>query len=146
LFEGLFEHDAKDSPAQLDAGSEVAMLEFWQGGGAPMIAIALFGGLNLLLGAWFAVRPRLAQLPLIGALSASVLCSIAGGTLANLATVGINVPQHPEWRQHTELPLLVMQGFAESMAPGILGFSLLSVTALACALGLWRHGAQTTQP
>ena len=111
-----------------------------------MIAIALFGGLNLLLGAWFAVRPRLELLSLIGALSLSVFCSIAGGTMANLAVVGIKVPQHPEWRQQTELPLLVMQGFAESMAPGILGFSLLSVTALACALGLWRHGSQAPQP
>jgi hypothetical protein len=36
------------------------------------------------------------------------------------------------------LSLLVMQGFAESMAPGILGFSLLSLTALACAVGFWR--------
>lgn len=114
------------------------MLEFWQGGGAPMIAIALFGGLDLIVGSMFAVRPRMEQLPLIAALSASVLCSIAGGTMANLAAVGIKVPQHPEWRMHTELPLLVMQGFAESMAPGILGFSLLSVTALACALGVWR--------
>lgn len=58
--------------------------------------------------------------------------------MANLAAVGIKVPGHPEWRQHTELPLLVMQGFAESMAPGILGFSLLSLTALACAVGFSR--------
>ena len=122
------------------------MLEFWQSGGAPMIAIALFGGLNLMVGSVFAVRPRAEQLPLIGALSVSVLCSIAGGTLANLAAVGVNIPRHPEWRQHTELPLLIMQGIAESMAPGILGFSLLSVTALACALGLWRARRSSPLP
>jgi hypothetical protein len=118
------------------------MLDFWQAGGAPMIAIALFGGLNLILGSAFAVRPSLDRLPMIAALSLSVLCSIAAGTMADLAAVGINVPQHPEWLRRTELPLLVMQGCAESMAPGILGFSLLSMTALACALGLWRHQRQ----
>jgi hypothetical protein len=67
-----------------------------------------------------------------------VLFSIGAGTMADLAAVGTKIPAHPEWLQSTELPLLVLQGIAESMAPGILGFSLLSLTALECAIGLWR--------
>ena len=103
-----------------------------------MVAIALFGALNLIVGGVFAFRPALRLLPVVGTLGVSVLCSIAAGTMADLAAVGTKIPTHPEWLQRTELSLLVLQGFAESMAPGILGFSLLSLTALECAVGLWR--------
>jgi hypothetical protein len=103
-----------------------------------MLVIAVFGGLSLLAGARFAFRPSLRLLSAIAALSLAVLFSVAAGTMADLAAVGTNVPSHPEWQQQTELSTLLLRGCAESMAPGILGFSLLSLTALSCALGLWR--------
>lgn len=113
-------------------------MEFLQAGGAPMLAIILFGSLSLLVGGAFALRPRLQLLPVVAALGVSVVCSVAAGTMADMAAVGTKIPAHPEWLQHTELPMLVLRGVAESMAPGILGFSLLSLTALECAVGLWR--------
>jgi hypothetical protein len=114
------------------------MQEFMQAGGAPMIAIALFGGLCLIAGGVYAVRPSPRLLLTISALGVSVLFSIAAGTLADFAAVGANIPAHPEWMRDTDLSLVLLQGFAESMSPGILGFSLLSLTALECAVGLAR--------
>lgn len=114
------------------------MEQLWNAGGAPMVAIALFGVLSLGAGAVFAVRPTLRLVPILAALGLAVLFSIGAGTMADLAAVGSKIPAHPEWLRQTELPLLVLQGVAESMAPGILGFSLLSLTAFECAVGLWR--------
>jgi hypothetical protein len=114
------------------------MNELMQMGGAPMWAILLFGSASLLAGAWFALRPSWRLLQVIAALSASVLFSIAAGTAADLAAVGIKVPAHPEWLQKRELWMVLLQGIAESMSPCILGFSALSLVALACAVGLRR--------
>jgi hypothetical protein len=98
----------------------------------------LFGALSLLVGGVFALRPDQRLLPVIGALALSVLCSIAAATMADLAAVGVKIPTHPEWLQSQTLPLLVLQGVAESMSAGILGFSMLALLSLQCAVGLRR--------
>lgn len=43
--------------------------------------------------------------------------------------------EHPD----LGLPQALLQGFAESMAPGILGCTLVSLAALLVAVGLWRR-------
>jgi hypothetical protein len=104
-----------------------------------MWAILLFGLVDLVAAGAFARRGQLQLLPLIGALSIAVLCSIGAGTLADLAAVGVHINDTPEWANSPKIHLLVLQGIAESMAPGIMGFSVLSLVALACALGFRRR-------
>jgi hypothetical protein len=112
-------------------------------GGAPMWAILLFGLLDFLAALRFAYRPAHAQLAPIAALGLAVLFSIACGVMADLAAVGSHVVHRPEWANDPKVHLILLQGLAESMAPGILGFSALSVVALLCAVGLRRLPAAT---
>jgi hypothetical protein len=119
------------------------MLSLIRDGGAPMWAILSFGLLDLLAAARFAYRPTRGQLPAIAALALAVLSSIACGVMADIAAVGSKVPSRPEWANHPQIHLILLQGLAESMAPGILGFSTLSLAALLCAVGLRRLDAAT---
>ncbi len=112
-------------------------------GGAPMWAILFFGLAQPRGGAALRVsRRRRARLPPIVALALAVLFSIACGVMADIAAVGSKVPARPEWANDPKIHLILLQGLAESMAPGILGFSALSLVALLCAVGLRRLGSQ----
>ena len=117
------------------------MLNLIRDGGAPMWAILFFGALDLLAALRFAHRPARAHLPVIGALALAVLFSIPCGVMADIAAVGSKVPARPEWADSPKIHLILLQGLAESMAPGILGFSVLSLVALLCAVGLRRQAA-----
>jgi hypothetical protein len=114
------------------------MLNLIRDGGAPMWAILLFGLANLLAALRFAVRPVRGRLPAIAALALAVLFSVACGVMADIAAVGSKVPSRPEWANDPKIHLILLRGLAESMAPGILGFSTLSMVALLCAVGLRR--------
>lgn len=117
------------------------MTDLIRNGGAPMWAILIFGLINLGAALRFAYRPARARLPPIVALSLAVLFSIAGGVMADIAAVGSKVPARSEWANSPKIHLLLLQGLAESMAPGILGFSVLSLVALLSAVGLRRLGS-----
>jgi hypothetical protein len=121
------------------------MLTLIRDGGAPMWAIIFLGVLAFVAAARFALRPVRAHLPMIAALAAGVLFSIACGVMADIAAVGSNVPRNPQWANSPRIHLVLLQGLAESMAPGILGFSTLSLVALLCAVGL-RRLASADQP
>lgn len=116
----------------------MGFMEFLQAGGAPVWAILVFGSANLIASAVFSYRPSRRLLGVIIALACSVLFSVAAGTLADLAAVGMHIAERSDWQLSTRLPVLVLQGVAESMVPGILGFTFLSLVALACAVGLRR--------
>ena len=114
-------------------------MEFFRSGGAPMWAILVFGLLDVAVAARYARGKHPESLAVIVALGLCVLFSIAAGTLADFAAVGTKIPARPEWANSPKIHLLILEGIAESMAPGILGFSLLAVVALETALGLRRR-------
>lgn len=114
------------------------MSDLIRDGGAPMWAILFFSLVNLGAALRFAYRPARARIPPIVALSLAVLFSIACGVMADIAAVGSKVPARSEWANFPKIHLLLLQGLAESMAPGILGFSALSLVALLSAVGLRR--------
>jgi hypothetical protein len=116
------------------------MLEMFRAGGFPMWAILAFGLFDLALGARFAFRPERGLLPVIVALGFAVLFSVFAGTAADFAAVGIQVPHRAEWANSPHVHLIILEGFGESMSPSILGFSLLSLVALECAVGLRKLG------
>ena len=115
------------------------MIQFFRSGGAPMFAILAFGLWDLVLAALFARRPEIPKLRTIGALGLAVLFSVGSGVMADVAAVGSTVPQTPEWANSPHIHLILLQGLAESMAPGILGFSILSLVAFLSAVGLSRQ-------
>ncbi len=111
------------------------MIEFFKAGGLPMWFILLFGLLSLLAAGAFAVRPDPRRVETVRSLSYATVFSIAAGIVADLATVGSKVPAHLEWSVSPKIHLIVMQGIAESLTPGVLGFSLLSLTWMLMAIG-----------
>ena len=121
------------------------MLNLIRDGGAPMWGIILFGILALAAATRFAYRPTRAQVPGIASLGLSVLFSIFCGVMADIAAVGSQVPARPEWANDPKIHLILLRGLAESMAPGILGFSVLSVVALLCAVGYRRLSPAAAQ-
>ena len=117
------------------------MLDFMAAGGFPMWAILVFGVMDLALALLFAWRPERQKVPAIMALGLAVLFSVGSGVMADLAAVGSKVPNRPEWANSPKVHLIILEGIGESMAPGILGFTLLSLVALVCAVGLRKMAA-----
>lgn len=107
-------------------------------GGAPSFVTVVFGLVALVAAARFAWRPEPGRLAYIGGLGLAVLFASLAGVAADLAAVAVNVAGNEAWASSPELPVIVLMGFGESMAPAILGFSVLSVVALVSAVGLRR--------
>ena len=118
------------------------MVEFFQAGGFSMWFVLAFGALTLVASGQFAWRPAEHKVSAIKALSISTLLSVAAGIVSDIAAVGAHVPANPEWANSPKVHLIVMQGISESMAPGILGFTVLSVAWLVMAVGFRRLGHQ----
>jgi len=118
------------------------MVEFMRAGGVPMWFVLLFGVLALIAAGFFAWRPEPRKIDAIKALSIATVFSIASAIVSDIAAVGSKVPANPEWAHSPDLPLIVMQGVSESMAPGILGFSILSLVWLVMSVGHRRLGRQ----
>lgn len=110
-------------------------------GGAPSFVIVFFGIVALASAARFAWRPDPSGVPYILGLSGAVLFASVAGVMAALASVAVHVTGNDEWAQSPDMPLIVLAGFGESMAPGILGFTILSVVALIASVGLRRMPA-----
>jgi hypothetical protein len=111
------------------------MIEFFQAGGVAMWFVLLFGVASLVAAGAFAVSPDPRKVEAVRALTGAAVFSIAAGIVADLAKVGSTVASHPEWSVSPKIHLIVMQGFAESMTPGVLGFSLLALTWMVMAVG-----------
>jgi hypothetical protein len=118
------------------------MLWLLKAGGFPMVFIVLFGAIALVASALFVRRPDERRLAFIRFMSRATLYSVGAGICADLASVFIHVVRTPEWARSPDMHLIVMEGLGESMAPGILGFTLLSLIAFLTALGARRVTAQ----
>ena len=108
------------------------------GGVIPMLFILVFGVLGLAASFYFAVRAERRLLGFIKSIMQAVLFATLAATAADLGATLYAASQ--AWEQSGEgQPLhaahLVVQGFAESTSPGILGFSFLAVTAMLTAVG-----------
>lgn len=118
------------------------MMTLFQEGGFPMWFLLAFGTLLLISGARFAMRPDPARLRLALALSAATLFTMLTAVSADLATVGHQVPNYVARHPETTLATAVLQGFAESLSPAILGSTVLTLAALFIALGFHRESLE----
>jgi hypothetical protein len=118
------------------------MLKLIQEGGFAMLFVLGFGLIALVAAILFAARPAQRKLPFVRGMSYATLFAILSGICADLATVAHAIPgqfaEDPKWY------FAMILGFGESLAPGILGFTLLSLVWLVSAVGerrLARAGA-----
>ena len=111
-------------------------------GGFPIWFVLGFGFISLACAALFARRPERRQLRLTVGMSLATLFSILNGIVADLATVGHNI--NVGWQKYIAdggpamIARIAGQGIAESLSPGIIGFTLLSLTWLVASVGLRR--------
>lgn len=113
------------------------MLDLIREGGGPMLFVLIFGALTFVAAGLFAWRGDRRRLGFVTAMGLATLLSIGAGVAADLAAVG----HHGTARcaeMHIEPTTCLLVGFAESMAPAIAGFTLLSLAAMLAAVGMSR--------
>jgi uncharacterized membrane protein len=119
------------------------MMTLFREGGFPMWFLLAFGLLLLISGARFAMRPDVARLRLVFALATATLFTMVTAVGAALATVGHQAPDYLARHPELTLAAVLLQGFAESLSPVILGSTLLTLAALFIALGFHRESLET---
>lgn len=117
------------------------MLEFFRSGGWSMFVVLFLGVTTLIASLALLRKPAERHIGAIRALSAATVFSILSGVTSDLAAVFTQVPNREEWAHSPDMPLIVMTGLGESLAPAILGFTLLTLAWLVTAAGMRRLGA-----
>ncbi len=110
------------------------MLTLIRNGGFPMFFIMAFGGVALAAAGWYAFRPNARSLGVIVWMGTATLFASLMGTVADLGTVAYAVSSMIQ-AGAKDWYVALIEGFAESMSPGIMGFALLSMVALVTAVG-----------
>jgi hypothetical protein len=113
------------------------MLDLLREGGMPMLFVVIFGLATLGAAARFAARGDRRRTGFITWMGAATLLSIGAGLCSDLAAVGHHALERCA-EHHLEPTACLLMGFAESMAPGIVGFTLLSLAAMLTAAGASR--------
>jgi hypothetical protein len=100
--------------------------------------LLLFGAGGLVAAGMFAYKPKRERLPLLLSLTALIVFEAIMGVFVDLAAVGHHVSDSFEKFQPSLVQSL-LQGFAEAMAPGVLGFGLVATMLLLTVLGFYRE-------
>jgi hypothetical protein len=109
-------------------------------GGAPMWFLLAFGIGMLILAVRYAIAPTEWALRATFGLGAATLFTSVTGICTDLAAVGHHAPAFLNAHPGISMVQVLLQGFAESMSPGILGFTMLSLGAMIVTLGFYRAG------
>lgn len=108
------------------------------GGVIPMLFILVFGLVGLLASFHFALRGQRQSLGFIKGMMQAVLFATLAATAADLGAT-LYAANHAWEEPGSGQPLvaahMIVEGFAESTSPGILGFSFLALTAMLTAVG-----------
>ena len=115
------------------------MIEFMRAGGVAMWFILAIGGTGLGLAISFAVRPGERKLGVLRPLSVACVFAVLSGIFSGLGAVAHHVVNNDAWAHSPDFHLIVLTGFGESMAPAVLGFSMLAVIWILAAVGLRRQ-------
>ena len=115
------------------------MLTLLREGGFPMWFLLAFSVLTLACAGRFAARQEAGRLRVVGACGLTTLFATLTAVATDLAAVGHHLPSYLERHPDLSLSAALLQGGAEAMSPAILGFTVLSLTALVIALGFQRE-------
>src|SRR5690349_18095340 len=108
-------------------------------GGFAMFFLLAFGLIAMAFAVRFAVAPSQRAFRTTLAMSAATCCAAITGICAALWVVGHQAPDYVKRHPETSLPEVVLLGIAESLTPGILGFTMLSLISIILALGVYRQ-------
>ncbi len=114
------------------------MMQLFLEGGFPMWFLLLFGAGALVSAGMFARRPERERLPLLFSLVATLVFVAIMGVFTNLASAGHHIADHFEDCK-ADLTRILLQTFAEAIAPGVLGFGLVSLVAMITVVGFYRE-------
>jgi hypothetical protein len=110
----------------------------------------ILGLVTLSAAAWFAVRGERRSLGFIQWMCRATLYATLVGFASNFGAVGHHVSgmMTGEWKlppgnEGVTPTVALLMGFGESMAPGIIGFALLSMASLLTAIGHRRMDAKS---
>jgi hypothetical protein len=112
------------------------MVEFMRAGGWMMFVILAIAIPLLVSAAKFARNATPHGLSLVRTLTTATIFAAIAGVVTDLATVARHVVDIPELRKDLVDNLLF--GFNESMAPAVLGFSLVTLAWILVAFGVRR--------
>jgi hypothetical protein len=107
-------------------------------GGFPMWFLLVFGSGTLIFATRYARAPTRSGLRVTLSLGAATFLTILTAICTAFAAVGHHATEYMAAHPGTTLPEVLLQGMAESLSPGILGFTMLSLAALITTLGLYR--------
>jgi hypothetical protein len=108
------------------------LLTFFRAGGFSMWTVLAFGGAAIWAAVRFARRPEPRQLALVRVLTWVEVFAMLAGVTTNAMVVLYRAAREDE------PTALLCQGFAEAIAPAVLGCTLLMIAWLAVALGVRR--------
>jgi hypothetical protein len=122
------------------------MLAMFRDGGFSMFFILGFGFVSLGWAAWYAARGKKKALGFVFGMMAATLFSTASGVCSDLGMVFKTLagsedvdPRHQSVGADTAHRMdNLLEGLGESMAPAIMGFSLLALTSLLLGAGAVR--------
>jgi hypothetical protein len=118
------------------------MFDLLREGGGPMLFVVIFGLVTLAAAGVFAARGDRRRLGFIVAMGAATLASAAAGICADVAAVGHHAAERCP---PADLAGCLLLGLAESMAPGIVGGTLLSLAAMLSAVGVSRSSRSASE-
>jgi hypothetical protein len=115
------------------------MLEFLAEGGFAMLFLLAFGLASLASATWYARRVTQVAFRVTVGLAVATTFTTLMGICVDFAAVGHHAMKYLAKEPGESLPGVLLQGVAEALAPGVLGFSLLALTALVTTVGLYRE-------
>ena len=101
-----------------------------------LVFIGVVGLVTLGVAISIAVRPGERKLALFRPLSVSTVLAIVSSMATGLGLALRRASDDPAVAGGAETTRIMLRGFAEAMAPAVLGFAVLSVAWLLVALGL----------
>jgi hypothetical protein len=116
------------------------LVTLFRNGGFAMLFVVGFGAIALGTAFWYALRPDTRHEGFIKWMCVATFMAILNGFVSDLATVAHYLSEATEIDAEQRTRIL-LEGFYESMSPGILGFAFLALAALLAAVGRRRLDA-----
>jgi hypothetical protein len=117
----------------------MAMLTLFREGGWSMFVVVLFGFIALAAAGFYAGRPDAKHEGFLKWMSRATFWSVMVGMCSDFATTFHYACHIEDWNERSRL---VIEGSAESLSPGIIGFAFLALVALLTAVGRRRLDAR----
>lgn len=108
-------------------------------GGFPMWFLLAFGLAALAFSGRFAWNPVRRTFRIACSLASATGATTLTGICTALAAVGHHAPAYLAAHPEQSMTNVILQGIAESLSAGVLGFTILSLSALLVAVGFHRE-------